>query len=293
MNIIQNGIRLHSTIENFFEEIQINSGTTHHTNQEKSKVNYLDWSFVPQYEDDAYVVHRDWRKLSPEEIKAITATSNRNYYNTIYVGDISDELKEIFEALKFKECLRPEDVHECMKRDHDMTLKLSNTMQAYLNGVANEHPFHFHFIGANLPNIDMVAADNTMLPPDHQEEDKKCMGIHNDGAEPTSVHATYKSGNRFTINLGNETRYFLYVNLSLTQAFNMLKKKLGISIEHVDLYNISKLFFKHFPDYPVIRIPQKPYQYYIAPTDHCFHDGSTYGMTTLDVLMIYFGKFQY
>ena len=293
MEIIQNGIRLHSTLDNFFDEIEINSGTVHHLQQEKSKVHYLDWSFVPQYEDYAYVVKRDWRKLSEKEINAVTATDNRNYYNTIYVGDISDELKQIFDDLKFKECLRPEDVHAYMKRDHDLTLKLSNTMQNYLTDFANDKPFHFHFIGANLPNIDMVAADNTMLPADHQEEDKKCMGIHNDGAELRSVHQTYKSGNRFTINLGNETRYFLYVNLSLTQAFNMLKKKLGVTVEQVDLYNISRLFFKYFPDYPVIRIPQKPYQYYIAPTDHCFHDGSTYGMTTLDVLMIYFGKFQY
>ncbi|WP_420574196.1 hypothetical protein [Kordia sp.] len=292
MEIIQNGIRLHSTLDNFFDEVFINSGTIHHTKQEKSKVNYLDWSFVPQYEDDAYMVRRDWRKLSQNEIKALTANEQRNYYNTIYVGDIPDELKTIFDALKFKECLRPDDVRECMKRDHDMTLKLSNTMQKYLNGFANEKPFHFHYIGANLPNIDMVAADTNVLPEGYGEEDKKCMGIHNDGAEPTTIHATYKSGNRFTINLGKETRYFLYANLSLTQAFNMLKKKIGISVLHVDLYNISKLFFRHFPEYPVIKIPQKPYQYYIAPTDHCFHDGSTEGMTALDVLMIYFGKFQ-
>lgn len=292
MEIIQNGIKLRSTLDNFFDEVRINSGTIHHSKQEKSKVDYLDWSFVPQYEDDAYMVKRDWQKLSEKEIKALTATSNRNYYNTVYVGDISDELKEIFDALKFKECLRPKDVHECMKRDHDMTLKLSNTMQGYLNEFANEKPFHFHFIGANLPNIDMVAADTNILPSGYREEDKKCMGIHNDGAEPKTVHATYKSSNRFTINLGTETRYFLYVNLSLTQAYNMLKKKFGISVEHVDLYNISKLFFKHFPEYPVIKIPQKPYQYYIAATDHCFHDGSTYGMKTLDMLMIYFGRFQ-
>ncbi|QHI35935.1 hypothetical protein IMCC3317_12830 [Kordia antarctica] len=293
MEIIQNGIKLHSTLDNFFDEVRINSGTIHHSKQEKSKIDYLDWSFVPKYEDDAYVVKRDWRKLSEKEINSLKAIANRNYYNTVYVGDISDELKEQFDALKFKDCLRPEDVRTCMQKDHDMTLKLSNTMQNYLNDFANEKPFHFHFIGGNLPNIDMVAADTNMLPPNHTEEDKKCMGIHNDGAEPKMVHATYKSGNRFTINLGNETRYFLYVNLSLTQAYNMLKKKFGVTTKQVDLYNISKLFFKHFPDYPVIKIPQKPYQYYIAATDHCFHDGSTYGMTTLDVLMIYFGKFQY
>lgn len=293
MEIINNGIRLHSTDENFFNDISINSGTTHHLNQEISKIEYLDWSFVPKYNEDAYVAKRDWRKLSKKELEALKASSDRNYYNTIYVGDIPNELRDIFETLKFNKCLRPEDVHECMKKDHDMTLKLSNTMQTYLSGFANADPFHFHFIGANLPNVDMVACDTTVLPADHTEEDKKYMGIHNDGAEPTTVHESYKSGNRFTINLGSETRYFLYMNLSLPQAYTMLETKLGLAIKDVDLFTISKLFFEHFPDYPVIKIPQKPYQYYIAPTDHCFHDGSTFGMTKLDVLMIYFGKFQY
>lgn len=292
MEIIQNGIRLYSTLDNFFDEVQINSGTVHHSQLEKSKVDYLDWSFVPQYEEDAYVAKRDWRTLSESEITAVTATENRNHYNTIYVGNMPNELITFFKKFKFSECLRPSDVLECMRRSPEVTQNLSNQMENYLSNFAHGNPFHFHFIGANLPNIDMVAADTTQLPLGHTEEEKKCMGIHNDGAEMRTIHTTYKSGNRFTINLGTETRYFLYANLSLAQAFNMLKKKLGISLLHVDLYNISKLFFKHFPNYPVIKIPQKPYQYYIAATDHFFHDGSTQGMTTLDVLMIYFGKFK-
>ncbi|CAL2102580.1 conserved protein of unknown function [Tenacibaculum sp. 190130A14a] len=294
MKII-NGIQLHSSTEAIYDDIRINSGTTHHTNQEKSRVNYLDWNFVPKYENDAYVVKRDWRKLSLEEITTIKSKPNhsRNYYNTIYIGDIPENLKTIFQELKFQESVHPDDVVLKMTHQKELTLKLSNYMQSYLTDFANDLPFHFHFVGANLPNVDMVACDTTVLPEGFTEEDKKYMGIHNDGAEPTSIHGSYKSGNRFTINLGAETRYFLYVNLSLTQAYNMLKKEKNIPRDSINLANIAKLFFKHFPDYPVIKIPQKPYQYYIAPTDHCFHDGSTYGMENLDVIMIYFGKFQY
>ncbi|SEB97333.1 hypothetical protein SAMN04489761_2135 [Tenacibaculum sp. MAR_2009_124] len=292
---IRKGIRLHSTIDNVFNDIRINSGTTHHLNQEKSSVSYLDWNFVPNYEDKAYVAKRNWRKLLAKEIEVLKPkpSEERNYYNTIYFGDLPGELKGVFEELKFAESLYPDDVLGKMKQHQELTMKLSSYMQRYLMDFANNLPFHFHFIGANLPNIDMVACDTTVLPEGYTEEDKKYMGIHNDGAEPTTVHGSYKSGNRFTINLGAETRYFLFVNLSLTQAYNMLRKEKNIAKEKINLVNISELFFKHFPDYPVIRIPQKPYQYYIAPTDHCFHDGSTYGMKNLDVVMIYFGKFQY
>ena len=291
---ISKGIQLYSTNDKLFDEIRINSGTTHHSNQEKSSVNYLEWSFVPQYENEAYVVKRDWRKLSGNELSVLKSNSNdRNYYNTIYIGDIPDKLKRLFKQFKFDESLYPEDVVHKMKQNKDLTLELSNFMQSYLTDFANGLPFYFHFVGANLPNIDMVASDTTVLPEGYTEEDKKYMGIHNDGAEPTTIHGSYKSGNRFTVNLGAETRYFLYVNLSLTQAYNMLRKKIQIPKEEINLVNISKLFFKHFPEYPVIKIPQKPYQFYIAPTDHCFHDGSTFGMKKLDVIMIYFGKFQY
>jgi hypothetical protein len=75
-------------------------------------------------------------------------------------------------------------------------------------------------------------------------------------------------------------------------VINMLRKKIDVVKEGVNFANVRTHFFKHYPDYPVIRIRQKPYQYYIAPTYNCFHDGSTLGSTELDITIIYFGKFK-
>jgi hypothetical protein len=78
----------------------------------------------------------------------------------------------------------------------------------------------------------------------------------------------------------------------MIQAFNMLKKKVSLNENDINIANIPQIFFKYFSDYPVLKIDLKPYQYYIAPTDNCFHDGSTLGNVNLDICLIYFGSFQ-
>ena len=50
-------------------------------------------------------------------------------------------------------------------------------------------------------------------------------------------------------------------------------------------------FLKKNPDYPVVRIELKPYQYYIAPTDNFIHDGSTLGNKDFDITIVYVGNF--
>ena len=157
----------------------------------------------------------------------------------------------------------------------ELTMALNTEMSNFLQTISNDKPFHLHCIAANLPNVEMVACDITRLPEDFTIPEKKYMGMHNDGTQFMTLHTTYKHGNRICINLGEETRYFLYINLSMIQVHNMLKEVTDIS--KVDVYNVAETFFKHFPDYPVIRMAQEFGQYYIAPTDNCFHDGSTLG----------------
>jgi len=79
--------------------------------------------------------------------------------------------------------------------------------------------------------------------------------------------------------------------LRLSQVAELLVKEAGFAIEEINLDNIAYLFFKHFPEYPVVKLLQYPYEYYIAPTDNILHDGSTLGMKTQDVTLIYLGHF--
>lgn len=290
---IKKGIMLHHQSSEDYELIKINSGVTHYTKQDTGKVIYEDLSFLPSYEEDAFTPKKNWRVLSAQEIKTLKSTDKRSDSNTIYIGDIPENLRNSFQKLNLAQCKNRNDVFAKFKANPEATLEINQATEEFLKSKADGKPFRFHYLGTNLPNLEVVACDTTVLPADHTEEDKKYMGIHNDGTKFVSPHALYKSGNRLTINLGKETRSFLFINLTMTQALNMLKQKIDTKKHPVDIINISKYFFEHFPDYPVIKIDQKPYQYYIAPTDNCFHDGSTLGMKGLDIIIVYFGAFRF
>lgn len=284
---------LHNQSGEDYDCITINSGVMHYTEQDTDKVIYEDLSFFPSYEEDAFTPKRNWRELSDQEIKTLKSTDKRTDSNTIYIGDIPENLKTSLQKLNLENCKNRNEVFRKFMENPEATLEINQATEEFLKSKSDGKPFRFHYLGTNLPNLEVVACDTTVLPSDHTEQDKKYMGIHNDGTKYVSPYALYKSGNRLTINLGKETRSFLFVNLTMTQALNMLKQKMDTQKHQVDIISISKYFFEYFPDYPVIKIDQKPYQYYIAPTDNCFHDGSTLGMKALDIIIVYFGAFRF
>lgn len=286
---MKKGIGIHSRLSDSFDTMHINSGVIHHSKHQGDAVNYEQYSFLPLYIDEAYIPKRDWKSLNKEEKRVLNPHSNLKDYNHIYLGELPQKAKELFRKIDFSNCKNREDVMACFAKDQGLTMALNTELNNFLSSISNNKPFHLHCITTNLPNVEMVACDITRLPENFTIEEKKYMGLHNDGTQYMTLHTTHKFGNRICINIGTETRYFLYMNLSMIQVYNLLKKKTDIS--KLTVYNVAETFFKHYPDYPVIKIKQEPYQYYIAPTDNCFHDGSTLGNKELDINMVYFGNF--
>ncbi|KAB8154227.1 hypothetical protein EZY14_007265 [Kordia sp. TARA_039_SRF] len=286
---LKKGIGIHSKLPSGLDDVQINSGVIHHSEHEGSRVNFEHFSFVPLYIDEAYIPKRDWRPLDIDEQRLITASGELKDHNNIYLGELPESAQKLIQEIDFSTCKGREHVMQRFAENKELTIALNTELHNFLSTIANGKSFHLHCITANLPNVEMVACDITRLPEDFTIPEKKYMGMHNDGTQFMTLHTTYKHGNRICINLGSQTRYFLYINLSMIQVYNMLKEVTDVS--KVDVYNVAETFFKHFPGYPVIRMAQKPFQYYIAPTDNCFHDGSTLGNTELDINMVYFGNF--
>jgi len=287
---LKNGIVLNSLLPDGLDRVYINSGTVPYREQELQRVQFSNWDFVPLFHDNAYVPVHDWRNLSAKEGNVLVGNTKR-CYNTITVGDTSPQLKELFEQLEITDLASREAVMDKVKSKSDVVKAMSETMQQFLRPLAQDMPFHFHCIAANLPNLEMVACDVSKLTPGFTVPERKYIGLHNDGTKSMKIHTMHKKGNRITINLGKQPRIFYFINLTLLQAYKMLKNGLRDNSEDITIYNIAPLFFKTFPDYPVVKIIQKPYEFYIAPTDNCFHDGSTLGNSTLDINMVYFGSF--
>ena len=117
------------------------------------------------------------------------------------------------------------------------------------------------------------------------------LGMHIDHSTGFEIDTAHESRNRICINIGNEDRYLYVINLSLKSIREMLSIYVDADSIHVE--NIGDYFFKYFPDYPVLKIRQAPYEYYIAPTDNFIHDGSTFRNTYLDITITFLGNFEY
>jgi hypothetical protein len=287
---IKTGIVLNNLLPDGWDRISINSGTVPYLRQELQRVQFLNWDFIPLFRENAHVPKHDWRKLTTKESRKLVGCRTQ-CYNTITIGDTNANLKELFEQLQIADLTSREAVMDQIRSNWAVVKCMSEEMQSFLLPMSQEIPFHFHCIAANLPNLELVACDVSKLPAGFTIPERKYVGLHNDGTKSMKIHTMHRRGNRMTINIGKEPRIFYFVNLTLRQAYKMLKPKAVQIDEEITVYNIAPLFFKYFPDYPVVRIIQKPYEYYIAPTDNCFHDGSTLGNSTLDINMVYFGSF--
>lgn len=285
------GIRLHNQTAGGSNCVSINTGVLHHAGLEKHAVNYEGLAFVPAFEEKAFLPKKNWRPLDATELKVLKPTGSHNVGNTICIGDIPEDLKLLFQQLHLDKCRSRDDVFAVFRDNPETTTKINTATDLFLQRKSGGQPYKFHYLGTNLPDLEVVACDTTVMPAGYKEEDKRYMGIHNDGTKYVSPYQLHKLGNRLTINLGTEPRSFLFVNLTIVQALNKLKQVMNIDEHKIDIINIAEYFFKYFPDYPVVKITQQPYQYYIAPTDNCFHDGSTLGMKSLDIILVYFGMF--
>lgn len=287
-------ITIHNALPEGLDALAISSGTVHHSKQKAAEVDYMGEKYTPKFTPQAYINKKDWRPLNDEEIACLAPYEDRNDLNTIYLGVIPDELRTCFKTLQLDESLHRKDMFFRLEKNPEAVKKATTLMHNFLLPKSNNEPFRFHCMGVNNPNLELVAANTIMLPQDHVASDRVLIGLHNDGLQEMTIETAHTFENRISINLGKDSRYFLFVNLYLTEAKKMLQECMSTDeFELVNISNIPKYFFKYFPDYPVIRVEQKPYQYYIAATFNCFHDGSTLGSTHLDVTMVYFGKFQY
>lgn len=289
MQKLKPGIRIYSDKDT--GTIQINSGIIHHSKQVPNEIIFKNEKFIQCYEPEAHLPKRDWRKLDPEEHNIIAGNhQNKKDYNSVFTGEIPDPVKELFRKLNLHTAHSEEEVLDKFKENHQLVNEINIKLNEFLESISLA-PFKFMSLTTNYANSEIVSLDKRKLPADYTINDLKFIGVHKDSSKNMTLHTAHKFGNRITLNLGKESRYLLLMNLSMLQAYNMIKREIDVKENEVNNKNITSYFMKLFPDYPMLKIEQKPYHYYIAPTDNCFHDGSTFGSTSLDIVMTYLGKF--
>ena len=268
--MLKKGILLVNRIEeNFRNQLLINSGVQRSC--EVSNLNYLKNSFIPK---------KDWRPITDSEFKKLVTNNFSNpFHKTIAIGNIPKDIVSTIHKLELSNCKSLFDIDSTLRSKEKSITELNNKLEIFLGTKSSIPKFRFHRITKGQPNHETTTFHfiNT--------EFVRYTGLHIDESRIFTPYSAYKSDNRISINISEESRYLFYVNLSLRQISNLIKNT------EITASNIVEKFFEQNPNYPIIRLEIKPYQYYIAPTDNFIHDGSTLGNKKHDITIVYTGIF--
>src|SRR5262249_34039816 len=100
------------------------------------------------------------------------------------------------------------------------------------------------------------------------------VGLHVDTFDVTYDAARMQAGNRISINVGDDTRFFLFVPL----AFRSLCLRERTASET----SVVTEFLREHLDQPVIALRVDPGEAYIAPTESIIHDATSLEMRAED-----------
>lgn len=276
--LLKSGLKVFSNLETISEQLFINGGTKPAPSESQSGLKYNEGSYVPM---------QNWREMSKNELKILLEnknTKNVHFSKGIYVGDIPSNLKRCLNSLNLASCNKVDQVYPTFADNELIVKKITIEISNFLQTLSSNKNYKFHRITRAMPTRETV----TSL---YINDEFIFIGLHIDQSTHFKIHTAHKSGNRISISLSNEPRTLAFINLSMIQVFNMLKHKVDPTNLEINPDNIASLFFKYYPDYPTIKLIQKPYQYYVAPTDNFFHDASTYGNKEIDITIVYTGMF--
>jgi hypothetical protein len=119
------------------------------------------------------------------------------------------------------------------------------------------------------------------------------IGLHVDNWYQQDLLTRADSPNRICINVSEEARYLLLMNVPLRMMFAMLAGEEDEVRLHPGMVGtpLALAFMQTFPDYPVLKLRIEPGEAYVAPTENLVHDGCTEGMTSWDLAVHILGRF--
>jgi hypothetical protein len=120
--------------------------------------------------------------------------------------------------------------------------------------------------------------------------DGRLLGLHLDNWSSVGLLERDEAYNRMCVNIGQETRQLLFINLPMRRIVEILSQ-FEPKAEAMNPDSISRMFMARFPDYPVISVDVAPGDGYIAPTENVIHDGTTARMTSADMILTVLGRF--
>lgn len=240
-------------------------------------------SFCPsqgsQYK--VYFPKDNWR--SPTELELFTLLhtaplESEDLTDVLLAFTIPDELRMDFWELDIENILTESKSHQ----------KLRGAYQAFLTDVVSCLTNNIGFsISGNISGTTIINNPGLRSTKNDPESDLPA-GLNIDDVLFQFDKQEYSSQSTVFINLGDESNYILFINLTIVRMRDMLISRFAHKISGVNLCSsqIAKMFMECFPDYPVVRLTVRPGEGYLIPTEHVIHDFSTLGKTEIDVSLL-------
>jgi hypothetical protein len=229
------------------------------------------------FESDAYRPGQPWRVPGTSEAAMLfTADAQRNPSRTIGLTRLPESIADIFIRIGLPRITSDDDLKTVRKNHAHDYIAAMERMYEYMREFQSVEPDTFSKIGIVINEPDKRSV--TINPKN------ACLtGLHLDSWDKLGIDKLDTATNRICLNLGTQDRFFLFTNLSAKILCNFVEQKLSINPYTVSKDELCRLFFSHWPGYPVIKLRIKPFEAYIAPTENLIHDGCTEGGRLKDI----------
>lgn len=235
------------------------------------------------YLHNAYIPRNTWRKSNAEEINVLTTLDdNDDFSTTVCLRSVPNEIINLAEKMKLSSVISAGELEKILSVQSEDYEQLNKLVEEFVQQLLypDQQMIHHGFC-INEPNIETVS---------YERDSQRYLGLHLDTSVAFNIETADVCPNRIAINLSKEKRYLLFVNKTVKQMTSMiLSLEPTIDINSLTATSLVNHFFTLYPDYPVIRITQNPYEAYIAPTDNIIHDGSTKDNSMHDITLIHRG----
>ncbi len=220
------------------------------------------------YCHDAVIPTGEWVAPTNAELSQLSlGDSLPNTHATVSIFSIPDELLQMFWT--FGQLSTQADFDQCFSTREGGSALVD--LLAFLQPFAKTKITKYGF-GMNLPDLPTVTMTGNCFE-----------GLHID------QQAWDEGTSRLMLNIGREIRYFLYINLELTNLQNQIANS---DNKLSGKTRLGREFMRAFPDYPVVRLRIRPGEGYIAPTNRIIHDGSTVGAGSADIIFTTVNEFE-
>lgn len=239
-----------------------------------------------KYRDGLYFPREDWQLPSPTEFERARASESADSLDlgeTVVLFRLRVDLRRSFWDI---------DVPNFAVSPGRRPPPMSSAYRAFLVQVLeaiSDIPVRFR----EAPSVTIVMTAAGLRSTTYDPEHKTHIGLHFDNFDHLPGNERSSSRTRISVNLGDEDRYLVFVNLTTLQLFRLLELPMTEQtfVRYTWASPLATEFMRKHPDYPVLRLRVPPLWGYIAPTQNIIHDGSTTGKQEPDINVLVKGRF--